>query len=43
MRTRTSSRDSDGCLVQSEVYEDKEIEDLCFHFTEDGEDGNYLH
>ena len=42
MRTRTSSRDPDRCLVQSEVHEDKETEEICFPFTEDNKDGNYL-
>ena len=42
MRTRTSRRDPDGDLMQSEVYKKKETEELCFHFTEEDEDGNYL-
>ena len=42
-RTSTSSRDPVECLIQREVYEEKETEELCFHFMEDDEDRNYLH
>ena len=42
METRTSSRDPDGCLVQSEVDEEKETTESYLHFTKDNEDGNRL-
>ena len=42
-KMRISSRDPDGSLVQSEVDEEKEMEELFFHFTEDKEDRNHLH
>ena len=42
MRTRTSSKDPDGCLVKSKAYEEKETEEVYFHFTEDDKDGNHL-
>ena len=42
MRTRSSSRDPDKYLVQSKVYEEKETVEICFHSTEDDEDGSYL-
>ena len=38
VRTSTSNRDTDRCLVLSRVYEEKVTEESHFHFTEDDED-----
>ena len=42
VRTSSTRRDPVGCLVPSEVYEEKVTEESYSHFMKDDEDGNYL-
>ena len=41
-KMRTNSRNPEGSLIQSKVDEEKEREELYFHFTEEDEDRNHL-